>query len=120
MGNPHCVIFVDDVDAVDVAKYGPILEHAPIFPKRANISFAQMRSPTLIRLRVWERGIGETRSCGTAACATAAAAVRLGFSPKDRDIQINLPGGQIIIHLTESDLKMTGDAQRDFEGVIEV
>ncbi|MPN64149.1 Diaminopimelate epimerase [bioreactor metagenome] len=105
---------------MDGAKYGPILERAPIFPKRANISFAQMRSATQIRLRVWERGIGETRSCGTAACATAAAAVRLGFSPRNRDIQINLPGGQIIIHLTENGLKMTGDAQRDFEGIIEV
>ena len=79
-----------------------------------------MQSATLFRVRVWERGIGETRSCGTAACAVAAAAVKLGFSPMDRDIQINLPGGQIIIHLTESDLKMTGDAQRDFEGDIEI
>ena len=120
MGNPHCVIFVEDVDAVDVGRFGPILERAPIFPRRGNISFAQVESPTRIRLRVWERGIGETRSCGTAACATAAAAVRLGHAPMDRDIQINLPGGQIIIHLTETDLTMTGDAQRDFEGVIEI
>ena len=120
MGNPHCVIFVDDVDAVDVARFGPALERAPIFPRRANISFAQALSATLLRVRVWERGIGETRSCGTAACAVAAAAVKLGFSPMDRDIQINLPGGQIIIHLTENGLKMTGDAQRDFEGDIEI
>ena len=84
MGNPHCVIFVPDVDQVDVARFGPVLERAPIFPKRANISFAQVESPTRIRLRVWERGIGETRSCGTAACATAAAAVKLGHSPENR------------------------------------
>ncbi len=120
MGNPHCVVFVDDVDGVDVAKYGPILERAPIFPERANISFAQMRGATWYRVRVWERGIGETRSCGTAACAVAAAAVRLGMAPMDRDIQVGLPGSQIIIRLTNDDLTMTGDAQRDFEGDIEL
>ncbi len=74
MGNPHCIFFVDNVDAYDLARLGPMIEHHPMFPERANISLAQVRGPDAIRLRVWERGAGLTQACGTAACAVVVAA----------------------------------------------
>lgn len=120
MGNPHCVIFTDDVEAVDVEKVGPRFEHLPIFPRRANISFATVSDPTNIRMRVWERGIGETLACGTGACAVAAAAIRLGLSPMQRSITVHLPGGDLIICQNADGITMTGDATKDFEGMIEI
>ncbi len=120
MGNPHVVVFVPDVDAVDVARLGPKLERAPIFPERANVSFVNVVDETTLMMRVWERGIGETWACGTAACAAVALAVRLGHCPKDRDILVNLIGGNMVIHCAQEGIVMTGDAQKDFEGTVEV
>lgn len=120
MGNPHCVIFTEDVEAVPLEEIGPLLEHAPFFPERANISFAAMEDRTTLRMRVWERGIGETWACGTGASAVAAAAVALGHCPDDQDITVKLRGGTLIIHCNKNQITMTGDARKDFEGIIEI
>ena len=118
MGNPHYVIFVDDVDAIDVALEGAILEHHPAFPERANIEFAEMR-PDGIRVRVWERGSGITMACGTGACATAVAACKTGRA--GHASRIIMDGGELEIEWRESDghVYMTGPAEFVFEGEIE-
>ena len=118
MGNPHYVIFVDDVDAIDVAHEGAILEHHPAFPERANIEFAEMR-PDGIRVRVWERGSGITMACGTGACATAVAACKTGRA--GHASRILMDGGELEIEWRESDghVYMTGPAEFVFEGEIE-
>ena len=117
MGNPHYVIFVDDVDAIDVAREGAILEHHPAFPERANIEFAEMR-PDGIRVRVWERGSGITMACGTGACATAVAACKTGRA--DHASRILMDGGELEIEWRESDghVYMTGPAEFVYEGDI--
>ncbi len=92
MGNPHAVFFVEDAAGVDLAALGPALEHHPLFPERANISFATVTGPEDITLRVWERGAGVTLACGTAACATLVAAVERGLIP-GRKARLHLPGG---------------------------
>jgi len=120
MGNPHCVIFVSDVDQIDLERIGPVMEYDPIFPHRANISFAQMLDRNTYKMRVWERGIGETWACGTGACAVAAAAVRCGLSDLDTDICLKLTGGDLVVRYDKDGLWMTGDAQKDFEGDIEI
>ncbi|MGA0563998.1 diaminopimelate epimerase [Ancylobacter sp. VNQ12] len=116
VGNPHAIFWVDDIDAVDLAHYGPELEHHPIFPERANISLAQFVGPDHIRLKVWERGVGLTRACGSAACAAAVAAARLGLA--GRRVTITLPGGDLVIDWRESDdhILMTGPAEFEFDG----
>ena len=117
MGNPHYVIFVDNVDAIDVAREGAILEHHPAFPERCNIEFAEMR-PDGIRVRVWERGSGITQACGTGACATAVAACKTGRS--GRASRIIMDGGVLEIEWREADGHeyMTGPAEFVFEGEI--
>ncbi|MFH1557302.1 MAG: diaminopimelate epimerase, partial [Pseudomonadota bacterium] len=118
MGNPHAVFFVPDADAVEVETLGFALEHDPLFPARANISFAQMLSPEHILLHVWERGAGRTRACGTAACATAVAAVRTGRS--GRDGRVTLPGGDLSVSWRQADghVLMTGPVAYEFSGVL--
>ena len=118
MGNPHYVIFVDDVDAIDVAREGAILEHHPAFPERCNIEFAEMR-PDGIRVRVWERGSGITQACGTGACATAVAACKTGRA--GRASRIIMDGGELEIEWRETDghVYMTGPAEFVYEGEIE-
>lgn len=116
MGNPHCIFFVEDVMAHDLAKIGPMLEHHPMFPERANISLARIESSNRIRLRVWERGTGITSACGTAACATLAAAARKKLSA--RKAEIELDGGVLEIEWREGDghILMTGPADINFAG----
>ncbi|MBI1260399.1 MAG: diaminopimelate epimerase [Rhizobiales bacterium] len=116
VGNPHAIFFVDDVDAIDLGRSGPMLEHHPLFPERANISIAQVLSPTHVKLRTWERGAGLTKACGTAACATVVAAVRRRRT--ERNITVSLPGGDLQLEWRESDnhIYMTGPATFDFEG----
>ncbi|HER26088.1 MAG TPA: diaminopimelate epimerase, partial [Rhodospirillales bacterium] len=89
MGNPHAVFFVDDADAIDLNTHGPLLEHHALFPGRANISVAQVMSENEIRLRVWERGVGETSACGSAACATMVAAYRRKLTGRSADVVLN-------------------------------
>lgn len=118
MGNPHAVFFVPDANAVDVEATGAALEHHPLFPERANISFASLTAPDRILLHVWERGAGRTRACGTAACATGVAAVRTGRA--GRAVTVTLPGGDLKIAWRESDghVLMTGPTEREFDGIL--
>ncbi len=119
MGNPHAIFWVDDVDAHDLARIGPMLEHHPIFPERANISLAQVTGPESLILRVWERGAGLTIACGTAACAAAVAAARTKRT--GRRVRVTLPGGDLLIHWRESDghVMMTGPVATDYTGTID-
>ncbi len=94
VGNPHCIFFVADVDAHDLGRFGPMLEHHPLFPERANISLAQVTAPDALKLRTWERGAGLTRACGTAACAAAVAAARRKLT--GRKVKVSLPGGDLL------------------------
>ncbi len=120
MGNPHCVIFVPDVEAVELEKVGPMIENCELFPRRANVSFAHVRDPYNIHMRVWERGIGETMACGTGACAVVAAAIKKGLCPFGEEITVHLRGGDLVLCWSESGITKTGDAMKDFEGVVEV
>ena len=116
MGNPHVVFWVDDVDAYDLGKIGPLLEHHPMFPERANISLAQVVSREHLILRTWERGAGLTRACGSAACAAAVSAARTGRT--GREVTVILPGGDLAIVWRQSDdhVLMTGPVEYEFEG----
>jgi len=116
MGNPHAVFWVDDIDAYDLAKIGPLLEHHPIFPERANITVAHVRSREHIAIRTWERGAGLTKACGSAACAAAVAAARLKRT--GRKVRVTLPGGDLDIEWRERDdhVLMTGPVQFEYEG----
>ena len=121
MGNPHVVIFVDDVNKIKLSTVGPAIEQADIFPQRVNVSFAQIIDRASIRMRVWERGIGETAACGTGACAVAVAAVENGLCTRDADIDLHLPGGVLVVRYEKNgQVWLTGDAQTDFEGKIEI
>jgi diaminopimelate epimerase len=101
MGNPHCVLFVDDAKGAAVSELGPLIEHHPVFPARTNVEFVQVISRTLLRMRVWERGVGITRACGTGACASAVAAARAALA--ERDLDIELDGGRLHIHWRKDD-----------------
>ncbi len=116
VGNPHIVFFVKDTAAWDVYGVGPSLEHHPMFPARANISFAEVLSPDHVRVVVWERGAGATRACGTASCAVAVLAHRRGLT--GRKVTITLPGGDLEIEWRESDahMLMTGPVELEWEG----
>ena len=120
MGNPHCVIFTENIDQLDLERVGKDYEHASIFPQRVNTEFVEVISPTKLRMRVWERGSGETMACGTGACAVAVAAVENGISPKNEDITVELRGGTLIIRYTDETVYMTGPATKVFEGEIEL
>ena len=120
MGNPHCVVFADRVDEVDVAHLGPQFEHADIFPARTNTEFIRVVNRTTIKMRVWERGNGETRACGTGACATGVAACLNGFCKPDTDITVHLRGGDLTIRYTTETVFMTGAAATVFKGEIEL
>jgi diaminopimelate epimerase len=113
MGNPHAVFFVENVETLDLAAVGRPLEHAPVFPERANISFAQVIDQGAIRLRVWERGAGATLACGSGACATLVAAAATGRT--GRHAAIDLPGGRLEITWRADDhVIMTGPAELEF------
>jgi diaminopimelate epimerase len=116
MGNPHAIFWVDDVNAHDLGRFGPLLENHPIFPERANITLAHIVDRDHIVIRTWERGAGLTRACGSAACATAVAAVRLRRA--NRKVEVTLPGGKLVIEWRERDdhVLMTGPADFEFEG----
>lgn len=118
MGNPHFVIFVDDISEIDVARYGKILEYDPLFPERCNIEFAEVFPSGAIRTRVWERGSGITMACGTGACATAVAAAITGRASRESDIVMD--GGTLHIEWSEQDghVYMTGPAAFSFEGEV--
>jgi diaminopimelate epimerase len=116
VGNPHCIFWVKDLDVVDLAKVGPMLEHHPLFPKRANITLARIDDRSHVVIKVWERGAGLTKACGTAACAVMAAGFRL--KRLDAKATITLPGGDLFMAIRESDghVIMTGPVAYEFEG----
>ena len=117
MGNPHCIFFVEDAEAQALDKFGPMVENHPLFPERANVSVAEVKGEHLIRLRVWERGAGITKACGTAACAALVAAVRRRLT--DRKATIELDGGALGVEWREDDhVIMTGPYELEFEGVL--
>ncbi len=115
MGNPHCVFFVADAEATKVAKQGPLFEVHPLFPERTNVEFAQVIDRQTIRLRVWERGAGETLACGSGACATAVAAHRRGLT--DAKVEIRLNGGDLTVDWRDDGVYMTGPTMLVHDGV---
>ena len=119
MGNPHCVVFVDDVASLPLETIGPRFEQHPFFPRRVNTEFVKIEDRRRLTMRVWERGAGETMACGTGACAVAVAAARTGRS--ERQVTVTLPGGPLEIDWRPDDrVLMTGDAVAVFEGQVEV
>lgn len=116
MGNPHAVIFMKGIDDLDLPRMGPNFEHHPLFPKRTNTEFVEVLSSTRVRMRVWERGAGETLACGTGACAVAVACVLNGYT--GRDVEVELKGGTLKIHWDEGSnhVHMTGGAVTVFAG----
>ncbi|HKA82062.1 MAG TPA: diaminopimelate epimerase [Xanthobacteraceae bacterium] len=116
MGNPHAIFWVEDVNAYDLGKIGPLLENHPMFPERANISLAQLAGRDHLKVRTWERGAGLTRACGSAACAAAVAAARLRRT--GRTVTVTLPGGDLLIEWRERDdhVLMTGPVAYEYEG----
>jgi len=116
MGNPHVVFWVDDVNAYDLSKIGPMLENHPIFPERANITLCAVKSKEHIIIRTWERGAGLTKACGSAACASAVSAARTKRT--GRKVTVTLPGGDLMIEWRERDnhVLMTGPVEYEFEG----
>jgi carbamoyl-phosphate synthase large subunit len=120
MGNPHCVVFCDYPESLDLQRLGPQFEFAPIFPQRVNTEFVRVQGPAAVQMRVWERGSGETMACGTGACAAAVAAVENGFCKKDADITVKVKGGQLVVRYSEETVLMTGPAHAVYEGVVAI
>ena len=118
MGNPHCVVF-EDPDGIDLEKIGPLFENAPVFPERINTEFVQKIGERTLKMRVWERGSGETMACGTGACAAAAAAVAKGMFPAGEEITVKLRGGDLKISIGDT-VYMTGGAEVVFTGEVEL
>ncbi len=119
MGNPHCVLYPDDLDHVDLERIGPRFEHHPFFPKRANTEFIKVLAPNEIRMRVWERGSGETWACGTGACAATVAGALIGKN--GRKVTVHLKGGDLLIEWQENNhVYMTGGAEEVFQGTIKI
>ncbi|MHC1693692.1 MAG: carbamoyl-phosphate synthase large subunit [Eubacteriales bacterium] len=118
MGNPHCVVFCDSTDALDLCSIGPEFEMNAIFPERVNTEFVQIVDDHTIKMRVWERGSGETMACGTGACAAAVASILNGYCRKGEDIKVILLGGELIINYTDERVTMTGEAKKVFEGSV--
>jgi diaminopimelate epimerase len=117
VGNPHAVFWVEDVNAYDLARIGPMLEHHPLFPQRANISLAHVTPPSSITLRTWERGAGLTKACGSAACAAAVCAARKGLT--QRLVTVTLPGGDLQIEWRADDeILMTGPVETEHDGAL--
>jgi len=118
MGNPHAIFWVDDIAAHDLARFGPMLEHHPIFPERANISLANVTARDAVTVKTWERGVGLTQACGTAACAVVAAGVRKNLL--DRKVTVTLPGGRLSVEWRDDGhVWMTGPVATEFEGTLD-
>ena len=116
MGNPHCVIFTEGIADMPLSVIGPHFENHPLFPERVNTEFIEVVDSTHLKMRVWERGSGETMACGTGACATVAAAVKNGISPENTPVTVSLLGGDLSITYKAGKLYMTGPAEIVFDG----
>ncbi len=119
VGNPHCVLFVDNVDKTDVEGIGSQLETADIFPERINTEFVRVVNSNTLKMRVWERGNGETQACGTGACAAVICAVENGYCSKGDDITVKVRGGDLIVNYTDNRVTLTGDCSLVYKGEIE-
>ena len=120
MGNPHAVIVVEDTALAPVATWGEAIESHEQFPERVNVGFMQVVDNQHIRLRVFERGVGETQACGTGACAAVVAGIRLGLLEADTSIEVKLPGGELYIRWQPGgDVMMTGPVETVFEGELQ-
>ena len=119
VGTPHCVVFTDELDSLNLEKIGPEFEYSPLFPERINTEFLRVISRNILRMRVWERGNGETLACGTGACAAAVAAVKNGLCDYGKDIKVKLPGGDMTVNYGENGIVLTGSAVMVFEGEFE-
>ena len=119
VGNPHCVVFCDDPSALDLETLGPKFERASYFPERINTEFVRIVNEDTLRMRVYERGNGETVACGTGACAAVIAATENGFVEKGKDITVKLVGGDLVVKYTDHEVILTGDAVLVYEGVVE-
>lgn len=120
MGNPHCVIFTSGIDDMELEKIGRRFECHEIFPERVNTEFVEVISDKELKMRVWERGSGETWACGTGTCATVAAAVKNGICKAGEDILVHLRGGDLVINYTDERVLMTGEAVEAFRGTVKV
>ena len=120
MGNPHAVVFTDMVDVLDLEKLGPKFEMDPLFPERVNTEFIKVIDKNTLKMRVWERGSGETLACGTGACAAVVAACLNGFCNKGEDVRVILRGGELVIRYTDEAVYMTGNCEKVFDGSIEI
>jgi len=115
MGNPHCTFFVEDAEAVDLARLGPAIEHHPLFPQRTNVQVVHVAGPDRLRMRVWERGVGLTLASGSSSCAVASAAHRRGLTGPE--VTIKLDGGDIAIRIAGDGIWMTGPTAHVFDGI---
>ncbi|MDE6189413.1 MAG: diaminopimelate epimerase, partial [Clostridia bacterium] len=120
MGNPHCVVFVPHVENIDLESVGPKFEESPLFPEGVNVEFVKVIDKHTLKMRVWERGSGETWACGTGACAVAVAATLNGYCEKGKDVTVKLLGGDLKIKYTDGGVFMSGDAVKVFDGEVEV
>ena len=121
MSNPHAVVFCDHLDGLDLSVIGPLFENnTELFPDRVNAEFVEIMDRNHLKMRVWERGSGETQACGTGACAAVVAAVLNGHCDKGKDVKVELLGGELIINYTDETVYMTGDCVKVFDGVVEI
>ncbi|HNX64587.1 MAG TPA: diaminopimelate epimerase [Oscillospiraceae bacterium] len=121
MGNPHAVLFTENIDSLDLEKIGPSFENHSLFPERINTEFVEVIDDKTLKMRVWERGSGETFACGTGACATAVAAVLNGFCKNDEEITVKLRGGDLkITYKSDGTVLMCGTATKVFDGIIDI
>ncbi|HHN64986.1 MAG TPA: diaminopimelate epimerase [Nitrospirae bacterium] len=119
MGNPHAVIIADDLEGIELSRFGPLIENHPLFPERTNVEFVQVLNPQEIRMRVWERGVGETLACGTGASASAVVCIKQGMA--DQRVTVHLLGGDLVIEWDgDGPVYMTGPAVAVFEGTIDI
>ena len=120
MGNPHCVVFTDHVEALNLDEIGPQFENAAIFPERVNTEFVRVVNSTTLRMRCFERGSGETMACGTGACAAVVAAVENGHCAKDTDVTVQVNGGTLVVRYSESGVTLHGNAELVYKGSLEI
>jgi len=120
VGNPHCVVFCDNVDKLDLKTLGPRFEHDRLFPQRVNTEFVQVCGENHLRVRVWERGNGETLCCGTGACAAASAAVLCGYFNNGETIRVTMPGGDLLISCLDDRVLLNAPVRKVFEGMVEL
>jgi len=120
MGNPHAVVFCENVDALNLQLTGPLFENDPLFPDRVNAEFVEIMDESHLKIRVWERGSGETQACGTGACAAVTAAVLNDYCEKGKNIKAQLPGGNLIVNYNDETVYLTGDCVTVFDGIVEI